>query len=421
MKNAPQIKRNRLSVLFWLRTSKTLRNGSNGVYCRITLNGERATKCGFCTGVYTTPENWNSTMQIVTTDKPFIGLEQMQVEVKNERLLQIKTDLQRILAQHELAGGEFTALDIQNAYLQKRTPEPTLQEAKTLWDKRYEKYIALGEKAPRTRESYEVHHQEILAYFGKGKKLNDFKRSDWEEFRLYLSGRKLTTGKNVGKTTHPNTVAKYMVSFKGLFDIATDHELIAKNPYKGKTSERVRPEKIFLPTEKLQQLHTLKIQEPEVEKALDIFLFCAYSGVSYADYASLTNDSVLIHEGEKYIYLPYRDKSPLKKRYGKSYIPILPQLQSLIDKHKGIDNLPKDKDANRKLKFVWGAIQAPRDMCLKNARHTFLNYARTTLGIPEQTLIMIVGHSTVRTTEESYLQRNIQTLSNDLKKLNFKI
>jgi hypothetical protein len=151
MKTAPQIKRNRLSVLFWLRTNKTLRNGSNGVYCRITLNGERVASNGFCTGVYTTPEKWNSTMQIVTTDKPFIGLEQMQVEVKNERLLQIKTDLQRILAQHELAGGEFTALDIENTYLQKRAPEPTLQQAKALWDKRYEKYIALGEKAPRTR------------------------------------------------------------------------------------------------------------------------------------------------------------------------------------------------------------------------------------------------------------------------------
>ncbi len=190
----------------------------------------------------------------------------------------------------------------------------------------------MGEKAPRTLEAYQIHHQEILAHFGKNKKLCTFKASDWEEFRLHLASRIISTGGNVGKTTHPNTVAKYMISFRGLFEIAAEHELIPKNPYTHKKSERIRPTKVFLPTEKLLELHQLKPQESEVVQALDIFLFCAHSGLTYADYASLTNDSLIIHEGKKYIYLPYRAKSPIKKRYGTSYIPLFPQLQSLIDK-----------------------------------------------------------------------------------------
>ncbi len=137
MKNIPQIKRNKLSVLFWLfKSKKSKRTGLTPIYCRVTLNAERPTSIGFPTSVCVHPENWQNKTQMISTGNT-------EAEVQNQRLLQIKTDLQRILAQHELAGGEFTALDIQNTYLQKYTPYATLQDAKALWDKRYEKYLSI--------------------------------------------------------------------------------------------------------------------------------------------------------------------------------------------------------------------------------------------------------------------------------------
>jgi integrase len=228
----------------------------------------------------------------------------------------------------------------------------------------------------------------------------------------------LTRGATKGQNTSQNYTAKILQQFKSLFRLAYNKKWIAENPFDKETVETTKTKKSFLPTDKLKALHAL-VLDSESQKATDIFLFMAYTGLNYQDYAALTQQASLkTHEGKAFIYIPYRQKSPIAKRYGEAYIPILPEVQALIDKYGGIDHLPKDEEANEKLKYVWGKIDAPKDMQLRHARHTYINYLRNEYGLKESTIALIVGHRSTRTTEESYLHKDINTLFKDLQRAN---
>jgi integrase len=79
---------------------------------------------------------------------------------------------------------------------------------------------------------------------------------------------------------------------------------------------------------------------------------------------------------------------------------------------------PESHTLNRHLKFALGLINASSKICIKHARHTFINWARNELGLPEGTIATIAGHSSIRTTEQSYLNRGLETVLKDLKRLN---
>ena len=121
-----------------------------------------------------------------------------------------------------------------------------------------------------------------------------------------------------------------------------------------------------------------------------------------------------------FIMLEYRQKSPIANRYGKSCIPIFPEALAILKKYDmKPETMPRPEShvLNRHLKFALGLIGASPKICIKHARHTFINYARNIIGLPEGTIATICGHASIRTTEESYLNRGLDTVMKDLQRL----
>ncbi len=362
---------NDLSILFWLRNKPSKKTGLFPIYCRITLNGDRASD-GFTVGVSIMPEEWQSKPQIIVATDRASKLKQEQIQVYNDRLMRTKIDIQKVFANLELAGKEFTALDIENNYLGKSIAPPpihTLRELVAVWQARYKLYVDLGEKAPRTLETYDSYNAMILAHFGETTNVQDFKTADYENFRLALRQQTIKRGQSAGKTKGINYTSKILNHFSKLFELAHERQWTTRNPYQYSKAQRIKPAKIYLEADKIHALEKEVFEEESLNKAKDIFLFCAYTGFSYKDYCALTAESILEIQGEKFLYIEYRLKSPLMKRYGRSYAPIFESTQALIDKYEGIQNLPRLDNCNKLLKYIWGKINAPRNISLKNARH----------------------------------------------------
>jgi hypothetical protein len=74
---------NDLSILFWLRNKPSKKTGLFPIYCRITLNGDRASD-GFTVGVSIMPEEWQSKLQIIVATDRASKLKQEQIQVYND-------------------------------------------------------------------------------------------------------------------------------------------------------------------------------------------------------------------------------------------------------------------------------------------------------------------------------------------------
>ena len=408
--NTQKINENNLKILFWLRNKPSRKTGLLPIYCRITLNGERASAHGFSTGIYIDADVWNSKIQRIMADDE-------QSEIWNDQLTRMKLDIQRIFANYDLVGEPFQAKALQDTYLAKPTKNPkrTLRELAEQWEVRFKKYVNLEENAPRTFDAYKNHIQKIIDFFGGEKDICSFTASNWEDFRLYLSNTIVMRGKTKGERLHINTVAKHLTTLRALITFANELGWLKDNPFRTQTASKIDPEIVFLPYDKLLELQKLQVQG-EDEIARDIFVFLAYTGISYKDYCFLTSENIEVHDNKEFIHISFRRKSPKMKKYGESFVPILPEAKAMIDKYGGLGDLPKQDDCNRKLKYLWGRIDVRRDMSLKNARQTFVNYARDILGLPDTTIALMVGHNSVKTTRKSYLSSGLTTILHDLKR-----
>lgn len=417
---------NNLNVLFWLFEAKrSKKNGKYPLYCRITLNGNRATETGFSTGIkLNTSDEWQSELQIIAPLKNATSFEIEQIKLDNDRIMRMRLDIQRIFALFELAGKPFSGLDIQNEYLNKK-PLPIVHTIKDLaenWETLFKKRVEVGEKSEKTLISYLDYNNKIFTYFGESKPLNDFTEIMWEEFRLHLLSTVITQGTHKGKTLHINTVAKVMGHINTLFLHAKKLRWLPTFLYDDCHPKRIETETISLTMKQLDALWELKTKNEALRIAIDIFLFLASTGFSYSDYCELKNENFVLHEsGRWYIMKEFREKSPKLERYGKSIVPIFERAKVFIDKYGMNPDLwqkPDSHDVNDSLKIAWEILGVRQDMAVKHARHTFINYARTVLGLPENAITNIVGHTSVRTTETSYLIRDIETVEQDLKRAN---
>ncbi len=145
----------------------------------------------------------------------------------------------------------------------------------------------------------------------------------------------------------------------------------------------------------------LKIER--LDQVRDIFIFCCFTGLAYADVKKLTkNDIVIGVDGEKWV------KTRRTKTDTRSNIPILPIAETLIKKYKD-DPFLQDKDlvlpvlSNQKMNAY---IKEIADLCgiTKNltfhlARHTFATTVTLTNGVPIESVSKMLGHTNLKTTQ----------------------
>ncbi len=377
-----------LSLLFFIKKSKVNSAGKTTIFLRITLDSRRSE---FSVHRKVHLDLWNSRTQLVMGNSA-------DAQEINRHLSDIKNRIYSIQRNFEQDKASYSASDMRDVLLGKDKIKKMLLEIFQEHNDEVESLIGKG-FSPGTAERYRTCKKHVTEYIRKKYKKNDIPVQDVDHkfitgFEYYL--------KMTRKCAH-NSAIKYITNFKKIIRIAYANDWIDKDPFVNWKGKLKIVEREFLTEGEIQRINDLKFKIKRLDQVRDIFVFCCFTGLAYADVKKLTNADIVIgSDGEKWI------KTRRTKTDTRSNIPILPIALAIIEKYED-DELLKEKDlvlpvlSNQKMNSY---IKEIADCCgiVKNltfhlARHTFATTVTLTNGVPIESVSKMLGHTNLRTTQ----------------------
>lgn len=212
------------------------------------------------------------------------------------------------------------------------------------------------------------------------------------------------------------TINNYHKALKMYTRAAYEKGYIKADPYessrchfsRGKTKER-NP----LTEDELVKVRTLKDLDSKMDKARDIFVFCAYTGLSYADSMLFDfNTMTELHNGTYFI-----DGSRLKTG-SKFFTPILPPALKIMKKYDYKLPTLSNQKLNDYLHLVEKLAKIHKPMTSHVARHSFATLLLS-YDIPIEKVSRMLGHKDIKTTQiyAKILKTTVERHANKLKAL----
>lgn len=396
------------SLLFYVKKSKILANGTAPIYLRITVDGKPRE---ITTKRHVEPEKWNSATQKVNGNTE-------EVKALNSYLKTLEQEV--FETQHFLIKDKTTVTtEALKNKLQGVEERPMLLVPIFKEHNRKMKELVGHEYAAGTLQRYETslkHIQQFLAWKYKVSDV-DIRKIDHSfvtEFEFFL--------RSVRKCANNSTV-KYIKNFGKIIRICLDSRWIDRDPFSNFKSKLVEVKRIYLTEEELQAVVDKKFSNIRLSKIRDIFVFSCFTGLAYADAKKLDKSQIVKGiDGENWIY------TSRQKTDSQCNIPLLPVAQSILDRYvndpvcinKGL-LLPvlSNQKMNEYLKEIATLCDINKDFTFHTARHTFATTVTLTNGVPIESVSKMLGHKTIKTTQH-YAKILNSKVSEDMKALKLK-
>jgi integrase/recombinase XerD len=283
---------------------------------------------------------------------------------------------------------------------------------------------------PGTMKNYYTTERYIKEFLSVKKRRKDLYLSQLDykfliDFEIYLRHREPEKGH---RPCTNNTVMKHIERLRKIINIAVKNDWIVKDPFIRFERHMIIKDRGCLESEELETIKTLDLQESTLQIIRDIFVFCCYTGLSYAD-ISLFSDEHLVTdiEGEKWIEMVRKKTANFSGH--KFFVLLLPDALSLIKKYRGdpkagftntIFPVFSNQFVNRCLKKIGKLAGISLLLTFHIARHTFATTVTLENGVPIESVSEMLGHTTIRTTQ-IYSKVKKRKVSADMKALKQKL
>ncbi|RXG30677.1 site-specific integrase [Leeuwenhoekiella marinoflava] len=377
-----------LSLLFYIKKSKADSSGKTNIYLRITLDGHRSE---FSIHRKTHVDWWNSKSQLAMGNSP-------EVQNINQHLSILRNKVYSIQQNFERENETYTATDIRDVLLGKDKTQKMLLEIFQEHNEKVESLIGKDFSAG-TAERYRTCKKHVASFIKKKYKKNDIPVQDVDHtfitgFEYYL--------KTTRKCAH-NSAIKYITNFKKIIRIAHANDWIDKDPFLHWKGKLKIVEREFLTEEEIQKIIELELKMERLDQVRDIFIFCCFTGLAYADVKKLNGGDISVGaDGEEWV------KTKRSKTDTRSNIPILPIAKVIVEKYKD-NELLKEKDlvlpvlSNQKMnayiKEIATLAGITKNLTFHLARHTFATTVTLTNGVPIESVSKMLGHTNLKTTQ----------------------
>lgn len=403
------VKRTTYNVSFVLRKNKRLRNDEIPLVVRITLNGSRAE---FNAKFSVKPESWNSKKCMVTGSSS-------QARKINSYIEQLKISLYDSMRDLEERGVEISAENIKNNYL--GLIEHKQKTLLSLYNEHNEKMNELIGRgyAFSTLQKHLTTVEHLKTFVQKKYKSEDMliekvNNEFVTEFEFYLKSEK-----NISN----NTTIKYLKNLGKIIRSALNAGYIKRNPFEGVKYHTEEVERNFLDKSEIQLLIDKKFPNKRLEQIKDVFLFCCFTGLAFADVKALTTEC---------LYTPNENEIWIKKKRQKTkkwfHLPLLPQAKAIIDKYahhkireKGLLlPVPTNQKMNAYLKEIADLTGINKNLTTHCARHTFATTVTLANGVSMESVSKMLGHSSILMTK-LYARVLDETIDREMKGLENKL
>lgn len=375
-------------LLFYLKKPKNYTKGAMPIYLRITVDGipkELSTKreCE--------PERWNyesqrskGTKEEYKSINAFLDTMERKAHDARHVLIESDTPITAQLLKSVLTGNSGSSHMLLEVFQHHNNQLAAL----------------IGKEfSPATLERYKtsLEHTRSFIKWKYAVYDIDIKKLNYEfitEYEFWLKSE---------RNCNHNTTIKYISNFRKIVNRCIRNGWLSKDPFVGFKMAKREVERTALTNEELQLIADKKFATDRLSQVRDIFLFCCFTGLAYADVQKLKRSEIVIGvDGEKWIFT-HRQKTETSSR-----IPLLPISQEILARYENHPQccnqgrvLPvlSNQKMNAYLKEIVDLCGIAKNLTFHIARHTFATTVTLSNGVPIETVSKMLGHSNLKTTQ----------------------
>ncbi|MCF0039676.1 site-specific integrase [Dyadobacter fanqingshengii] len=393
------------TLLFYLKKRNNYVKGELPIYMRLTVDGQRIE---ISTKRECEPEKWNSSAGRKNGTKEDAKLLNAYLDTLQSKVY----DVHRQLIE---SGRAITAESVKNILVGTSVKPKMILEIFQEHNDKMSKLVGT-DFAPGTLERYKTsfeHTKEFIKYKYRSADL-EIEKLDYDFIADYEFWMKA-----IRKCSH-NTTMKYLSNFKKISLLCIKRGWLARDPFHAYKMTKHEVDRQALTGPELQAITNRDFGQGRLAQVCDIFLFCCYTGLAYADVFKLKRSEIIDgSDGEKWIVIK-RQKTDSPSR-----IPLLPQALFIISAYNEHPQciaqdrlLPvlSNQKMNSYLKEISDLCGIKKQITFHLARHTFATTVTLTNGVPIESVSKMLGHRNIKTTQ-LYAKIVDKKISDDMRRL----
>lgn len=171
-------------------------------------------------------------------------------------------------------------------------------------------------------------------------------------------------------------------------------QLIQTDPYRTfKLDHGVSENRKFLTKEELKKIENISLDDKCLERVKDMFLFCCYTGLAYADLTKFDFSEAVFTNGM------YRIRDCRKKTGTQYNISIVKKAMDILNKYNLKLPVISNQKYNAFLKVIGAFCEIKKRLTSHVARHTFATTVTLGNGVRIEVVSKMLGHTNIQTTQ----------------------
>jgi len=397
-----------MSMIFYARKSKITKENWVPIYLRVTIGGQR---CELTTKQLISEDKWSVHMGKVKGTSAeakainsFLDTLQGKAHAIHRSIIQEGKIISVELFKERWFGITERSIMLMEVFQEHNDKMETL----------------IGQDyAYRTFQRYQTslqHTRDFLMWKFKESDI-DLKKLNFKfitDYEFYL--------KSVRKCGH-NSTMKYLANFKKIVLICVKNDWLGKDPFSGYKMPKHEVDRTALTEKELSDIVNKNFVTDRLNEVRDIFIFCCYTGLAYADVHKLKRSEIVDGiDGGKWLLIKRQETE------SRSSIPILPTAMNILkyyEDHPQCINkgqlLPvlSNQKMNSYPKEIADQCGITKNITFHLARHTFATTVTLFNGVPIESVSKMLGHRDLKTTQlyAKVVDRKISDDMNQLKEL----
>lgn len=380
------MKRSTFKVLFYLKR-RSEKNGKAPVMGRITING---TVSQFSCKLSVSPKLWD------TGGNRAAG-KSVEARRINEKLENIKTNIGKQYQRISDRDSFVTAEKVKNAWLGFGDEHRLLLQTFDEYLQEFAGKRVGKDRSAGTLAEYRTRRDRLASFLQYEYGLSDIPFRELthdfaEKFIVYLS---------TVRGLRSNTIFHTLKKLHAMVYMALDKGWIAVHPFPDVWVVPQSRERHFLDDDEIRKIMDVHLPNYKTAIVRDIFVFCTFTGLAYADVRKLTCDDIHTDSNGDMWIIDGRQKTGTQFR-----VQLLPVAKQLVEKYLPLSlpggavfPVPSRSSYNGSLRTI--ALRAGLSFVPSShvARHSFATSVCLSQGVPIETVSKMLGHKHITTTQ----------------------
>ena len=380
------MKRSTFKVLFYLKR-RSEKNGKAPVMGRITING---TVSQFSCKLSVSPKLWD------TGGNRAAG-KSVEARRINEKLENIKTNIGKQYQRISDRDSYVTAEKVKNAWLGFGDEHRLLLQTFDEYLQEFAGKRVGKDRSAGTLAEYRTRRDRLASFLQYEYGLSDIPFRELthdfaEKFIVYLS---------TVRGLRSNTIFHTLKKLHAMVYMALDKGWIAVHPFPDVWVVPQSRERHFLDDDEIRKIMDVHLPNYKTAIVRDIFVFCTFTGLAYADVRKLTCDDIHTDSNGDMWIIDKRQKTGTQFR-----VQLLPVARELVEKYRrlapadgAVFPVPAYNSFRVSLQTIARRAGLSFIPTTHVGRHSFATSVCLSQGVPIETVSKMLGHKHITTTQ----------------------